>query len=197
MWNFFKKVILVLWISFTSLQLYSQKILTEKQKNGEYNSAQSKHSVNLELGGRSFIISTLAYEYKFTQHFSAGAGLGFNSFSSGNIIRNNNGQRETGNYLSLYSTHKAFGTYFIGRERHKLFITGGFTYFRKYERIVYPSETIKERVQVLKRNLGLGYQFSGRKMYYRLTAYYLELPNISRYFYANIPWLGLTLGYGF
>ncbi|MFY0674809.1 MAG: hypothetical protein JXQ87_15530 [Bacteroidia bacterium] len=179
-----------------SSQLYSQTIQTPKKdlKLIELK-ADSKHSINFELGGRSLIVGTFAYEYSLFPRFSIGAGLGLNSVSNGDIIRNNNGTRETGRYLDIYSTHKTFGTYFFGKDKHKVFVTAGFTYFRRYQRMVYPSEKIKDRAQVLKRNLGLGYQFSRKRLYGRATVYYLELPNISRYFVSSLPWLGLSIGW--
>lgn len=161
------------------------------------NDSRYKHSVNIEIGGRTLIIASLNYEYLIRDKVSIGAGWGLNSIDRGNIIRNNNGITETGDYFDIYSTVNFSGIYFIGEGKHKLLLTGGITHFWRHEKINYPSETIVSNESDTKWNAGVGYQFTRKRFYFRATAYCLALPQVSQYAPDYIPWLGLTLGYQF
>jgi hypothetical protein len=154
-----------------------------------------RHSINLEVGGRTLIIGSLNYEFLLYDRFALGVGVGLNSIARGQTIRNNEGVTETGRYFDVYSAHLFSGTYFIGKRKHKMLLTAGITNFRRYQKDVYPSETIVERAKSLQWNAGIGYQFTGRRMYFRSTAYFLALPNISVYAPDYLPWIGLTVGY--
>jgi hypothetical protein len=174
-------------------QLKAQESMNETVSNERDKTI--RHSVNLEVGGRTLIIGSLNYEFLLYDRFALGVGVGLNSISRGEIIRNNDGATETGNYFDLYSAHLFSGTYFIGKRKHKLLLTAGMTNFRSYQKEVFPSETIVERAKSLQWNAGIGYQFTGRRMYFRSTAYFLALPNISVYAPDYLPWIGLTVGY--
>lgn len=155
----------------------------------------SRHSINLELGGRTLIIGSLNYEFSVRRQFSLGVGLGLNSVARGGIIRNNGGVTEEGTFFDLYSAHMFYGNYFIGKNKHRLLLTMGISNFKSFSKTKYPSETLVKRDKDFQWNLGVGYEFTGERMYFRATAYFLALPNISIYAPDYLPWIGLTMGH--
>ena len=155
----------------------------------------SKHSIHVELAGRTFIWGSASYEYRLAEPFAIGAGLGILSILSGPITRNNNGSSETGNYLDMATSQMIYANYFIGKGYHKLYFTGGLTNFLFTYRNTYPSETVLLRESQLEWNAGIGYQLSLRKTYLRLTAYIITLSDSSPWFPEYLPWLGLSTGF--
>ncbi|MFK7783674.1 MAG: hypothetical protein AB8B56_01090 [Crocinitomicaceae bacterium] len=189
----FIKHCLFLIVMSASFQLSAQEHLDDEIS--ENRDRTFRHSINLEAGGRTLIMGSLNYEFLLYDRFALGVGIGFNSIARGEIIRNNNGVTETGTYFDLYSSHLFSGTYFVGKGKHKMLITAGITNFRRYDKVVYPSETIIGRAKDLQWNAGIGYQFTSKRMYFRTTAYFLALPNISIWAPDYLPWIGLTAGY--
>ena len=189
----FGKRLILFFAIFSFFQLNAQTSTTDKNDNKRDKTV--RHSINLEAGGRTLIIGSLNYEFLLYDRLALDVGIGFNSMSRGEVIRNNNGVTETGTYFDLYSAHLFSATYFIGKRKHKILLTAGTTNFRRYDKDVYPSETIVERDKSLEWNAGIGYQFTGERMYFRATAYFLSLPNISVYAPDYLPWIGLTIGH--
>lgn len=182
-----------------TLQLGSSHLYGQPQSYNDYYdstfSKQSKHSINLELGGRILFIATLNYEYSLTDRLTISGGWGINSIDRSEIIRNNNGVTEKGQYFGLYSAAPISGMYLFGKYRHRLLLTTGLTYYWRHETMKYPSEKIVESAYDVQWNAGIGYQLTGMRTYLRTTMYCLALPNISRYAPSYLPWLGVCLGY--
>ena len=156
--------------------------------------AQERHSLNLELGGRTLLFGSLNYEYQILDKVSIGGGLGVINLSRGQITRDNGGMDETGNYLDISTSQMLYGNYFMGRNKHKMLLTAGLTNFLQTYRNTYPSETVIGRDLQVQWNAGLGYQFTGKQNYFRLTGYVLKMPQPSGWFPPYIPWFGLTTG---
>ncbi len=163
--------------------------------NAQVNQTGGKHALNIELVGRAFLFGSFNYEYALTNQISLGGGLGLGNIQAGDITRDNNGIPENGRYFDMSSTQMIYGNYFIGKHKHKLYFTAGATNFLIVNRNKYPSETEFFVEPKLEWNLGLGYQFSGARTYYRLTAYCISLPDDSSFFPKYLPWLGLSMGY--
>jgi hypothetical protein len=154
----------------------------------------SKHSVNIEILGRTIIWSSVNYEYKIMNNLSIGSGLGFTNSLKGDIIRDNNGIPETGRYLDIGTTQMIYGNYFIGKPKHQFFFTGGLTHFLMVYKRKYPSETEYSAESQIKWNVGMGYQLSGKQTYFRFTAYCIRMPDPSGWFPEIIPWAGVSMG---
>ena len=154
----------------------------------------SKHSLVAELGGRTFIFGSLSYEYRLCNKLFLGAGLGVQGVSIGDITRLNDGNPETGNYVDVGTSQMIYANYFVGKMKHKLLITGGLTHLFFTSKNRYPSETELFKESFLSPNLGLGYQFTGTKSFFRFTAYVMKLPE-SDFFSSFWPWAGISYGY--
>lgn len=167
----------------------------EVQKNSnESVSIHDKHLINVELIGRSFVFGSINYEYSIKECFSLGIGLGINNLLISDITRLNNGVQEQGDLLEAATTQMIYGNYFIGKNRHKLFFTAGISNFLQAERQKYPSETVTFTEAELEWNAGIGYQLSGKKIKFRITAYVLALPGEATFFPKYLPWIGLSIG---
>ncbi len=154
----------------------------------------SKHSMLFELAGRGFIFGSLNYEYALSKSFSLGAGLGVAVIQSGQITRDNNGVPEEGRFLDSSTTQMIYGTYFLGKGKHQFLMTAGFTNFLATNRNKYPSETERSKESFGKWNAGLGYQFMRGKKFFRITGYCLSFVDVSEFFPAYLPWLGISFG---
>ena len=155
----------------------------------------SKHSIVTEIGGRTFILGSLNYEYAIHKRISLGGGTGLIGIQRGGITRDNNGAPEDGKYFDASSTQMIYGNYFIGKDKHKLFFTVGATNFLFTYRNKYPSGTELSRELQLEWNAGIGYQFSHKRLYYRLTGYCISMPEPSAWFPKYMPWAGLSIAY--
>lgn len=189
MMPFFYRYILLLFLSMNWIEIYAQ--------NNPNSSKTRKESINLELAGKSPILASLCYEYAVKPQFSLGAGLGVGLISNGEITRTNNGASETGKYLDAATSQLLYANYFIGKSKHKLLITGGVTHLLASSRNKYSSETERFFDSNFLPNVGLGYQLTGRRTLFRLTAYGLRLPEPSGWFPRNLPWGGISFGYRF
>lgn len=173
-----------------SYSLFSQQKETKQV-------AQKKHALNIELLGRTFLFGSFNYEYSITSNFSLGAGLGVLQLQQGNITRSNQSLPEQGRYFDAVTTQMFYVNYFLGKNRHKGIVSAGVTNLLTFGRNKYPSETEVYSSSIFGANLGLGYQFNSDKMYYRLMAYCLTMPQPSTWFPSVIPWAGLSVGYRF
>ena len=158
---------------------------------------EKKHALNIELLGRTCLFGSFNYEYSITPKFSIGAGIGLLNLQQGNITRSNQPLPEQGRYLDAVTTQMFYVNYFLGKNRHKGIVSAGVTNLLTLGRNKYPSETEVYSSSVLGANLGLGYQFTSDKMYYRLMAYCLTMPQPNTWFPSVIPWAGLSVGYRF
>ena len=149
----------------------------------------------MEAFGRTFFFGSFNYEYSIIPNFSLGAGIGVLQLQQGNITRNNQSLSEQGRYFDAVTTQMIYVNYFFGKNRHKGIFSVGGTNLLTLGRNKYPSETESYSSSILLPNLGLGYQFSSKKMYYRLMAYCLYMPQPSTWFPSVIPWAGLSVGY--
>lgn len=156
---------------------------------------ESKHTLHVEIGGRTFIWGSMNYEYALGRRMAVGGGLGMINFMSGDIIRANNGTTEKGNYLDIATTQMIYGNYFLGKNRHQVYFTGGLTHFLVTNRNKYPSETVFSAEALLEWNAGIGYQFSGKRFFFRVTGYCISMPGPSDWFPEYMPWAGVSVGY--
>ena len=156
---------------------------------------RSKHSLNLESFGRSFLFGSLSYEYSINRSFSAGIGLGLAYVGAGEILRSNNGEPESGRYFETASSQMIYGMYFLGPNRHRLLLTAGLTNFLTTDRYSYPSEVHRSADAQIEWNAGLGYQFLWPRVNLRLIGYVISLPDPHGWFPKYMPWAGLTVGY--
>jgi hypothetical protein len=195
-YSFFRTVILIAGYVFFTMQGASAQEIQKVDKTlfVTENDSGSRHSVHVEILGRTFIFSSINYEYSLSSSTSLGLGLGLMSILAGDIIRNNNGTNEEGRYLDMATTQMIYGNYFIGKRKHKMYFTGGLTNFLITSRNTYHSDKELYRELHVDWNAGLGYQFSSSKTFYRLTAYVVGLPGPSAWFPKNMPWVGLTIG---
>ena len=152
-----------------------------------------KHSIHLEIGGRAFLFGSLNYEYAFLNRFSFGGGLVLLNISRGE----KNNTAETGKYFDMASSQTIYGNYFVGKNKHKLLLTAGFTNYSSFNRNKYPSKTETYNETSLGFNGGVGYQATGNKTFFRVTLYGLNLPESNGFFPIYIPWIGLNTGIKF
>lgn len=188
-------------ISFLTL-CFSEVVAQEERNSvsalsGEETSPDQKHFIHTELGGRTFIFGSLNYEYAVLQNVSVGVGLGMINLQRGEITRSNNGVQEIGSYFDLGTTQMVYGNYFIGGDKHQLLLTAGVTHFFLSYKNKFPSETLKTRNSQILWNAGVGYQYSTKKWYYRLTGYCIQMPQPSGWFPKYMPWGGVSIGYKF
>lgn len=183
------KIIQTLFIFF----LFSFSFFSQQKEIKQVD--QKKHALNIELLGRTFFFGSFNYEYLITPNFSLGAGLGVLQLQQGNITRSNQSLLEQGRYFDAVTTQMIYVNYFLGKNRHKGVVSVGATNLLTFGRNKYPSETEVYSSSILSLNLGLGYQFSSKKMYYRLMAYCLSIPQPNPWFPSVIPWAGLSVGY--
>lgn len=167
----------------------AQSLIQEKTS-----STENQHSICLEIGGRTFVFGSVNYEYQLNEKVSFGGGLGIISLGRGAITRSNNGVPETGDYFDLSSSQMVSGNYFIGKKKNKLYFTSGLTVFSFIDRRKYPSEKETFIDAQLKWNIGVGYQYSGEKMYLRVTGYCLNMPEPNSWFPEYMPWAGISTG---
>jgi hypothetical protein len=153
------------------------------------------HSFHVEIAGRTFIFGSVNYEYALNRKFSVGTGLGVISILAGEIIRDNGGITETGNYLDVSTAQMIYGNYFIGKNRNQLVLTAGATNFLATYRNRYPSETVRSAEAQLEWNAGIGYQYSANQFFFRVTGYILSMPGPSDWFPEYIPWGGISTGW--
>lgn len=178
---------------FISLQITSQKnIEINKEK------LESKHSLNLELIGRTFVFSSINYEYSLHEKITLGTGLGVLYVESRDITRDNNGLAENGRYFDITLSQMIYANYFIGKNKHKVFFTAGLSNFSSFNRNKYPSETQFSNENTFSWNTGIGYQYNKEKIYFRLTGYLLRIRAFSESLGIDfLPWGGTTIGYRF
>lgn len=175
--------------------LHAQFVYCQTDKDITLLSYKSKHSVNIELIGRTIIFGSVNYEYALLDQLSIGGGLGLISFLNGNITRSINGETEEGKYFDTSTSQLLFANYFLGRGKHQCIITAGvtgflFTYHRRY-----PSENTNSSEFQIQWNTGVGYQYSAKSFYYRATAYLISMPEPTGWFPRYIPWIGFSIGY--
>jgi len=184
-----KKLISVtlLLLTFSLHHLVAQELSAEIDK-------KSRHSLNIEIFGRTIIWGSLNYEYSFLKNLSIGSGLGFSNCISGNIIRYDNGIQETGKYLDLGTSQMLYGNYFYGKSKHQILFTAGLTNFMMIYKRKYPSGNDNTIENQIKWNAGLGYQFSGNNTFFRLTLYCIRMPDSSGWFPEIIPFAGISIG---
>ena len=140
------------------------------------------------------MMGSFNYEYMLHKQISIGCGLGLIYINRGEITRNNNGTSEIGKSLDIGSTQMIYGNYFIGKNKNKLFVTGGITNFLLTNRNKYPSETELFRDSQLGWNAGVGGQFSAKRIYLRLTVYFMSMPEPNDFTGKYIPWIGISTG---
>lgn len=172
-----------------------EKILEYDEELSDEEIIKSKHSLYAELGGRTFIFGSVNYEFALLEKLSIGVGLGVIGFYSGEISRNNNGSSEDGRYLDTSTSQMIYANYFFGKDKNKLLLTAGLTNFLATSRNTYPSETERFSDSFVRWNAGLGYQFTKKRKYFRITAYLLSLTEDSDFFPDYLPWLGLSFGF--
>ena len=189
--KFFTSGLLILAFQSISAQDPIEKSTPQSEK---YFNQDSKHFVHIELGGRTCIYGSLNYEYALYKQISLGFGIGLINFYKGDIIRNNNGNSETGKYLDIIGSQMIYGNYFIGKNKHQLHLTAGLTNVLFTSRNRYPSETESWSESQLEWNAGIGYQLSFKKTYLRLTGYCISLPEPSGWFPKYMPWIGISMG---
>lgn len=78
--------------------------------------------------------------------------------------------------------------------KNKLFITGGLTNFLFTDRTKFPSETYLLIDSQLEWNAGVGWQFSAKRIYLRLTVYFMSMPEPTELTGKYIPWIGISTG---
>ena len=177
---------------FCVVNLFSQQVLFAQDTD-----SSNKHSLNVEALGRSIIWSSFNYEYQLSLRFSLGTGLGFTGFQRGIIMRDNNGIQESGRYFDVQSSQMIFANYFLGEKKHKLLFTAGLTNFWSWSRNEFDSETEFFSNTQIRWNFGLGYHYSGERMFFRFTGYAVRMPEPIGWFPKIFPWLGITLGHRF
>jgi hypothetical protein len=183
-----KSIHVTVMLIFPALQhLSAQESVTETEKI-------SKHSLNIEILGRTIIWGSLNYEYKILKSISIGSGLGFTNILKGEIFRDNGGVPETGKYLDIGTSQMIYANYFPGKNKHQLFFTAGLTNFMMIYRKKFTSGTDYSVESQVKWNAGIGYQFSGNKTFFRFTAYCIRMPDPSGWFPEIIPWAGISIG---
>lgn len=182
-------------IALGILILISQHVDAQDIQYKNETESSNRHSINVELLGRTFLFSSVNYEYAINTKFSLGTGLGLVSLQRGDITRNMNGVPETGRYLDLASTQMIYGNYFVGSDKHKLVLTAGLTNFLISSRNTYPSDTELSSEINIEWNAGLGYQYNLEQLYFRLSGYVISLPEPSAWFPKYMPWVGLSIGY--
>ncbi|MBM78811.1 MAG: hypothetical protein CL846_10045 [Crocinitomicaceae bacterium] len=177
-----------------STQIISQNI---EENKAEINNC--KHSLNIELIGRTFVFSSINYEYNISNKLALGTGLGLLYLGSGEISRNNNGIVENGNYFEMSLSQMLYANYFfLGNNKNKIFITAGISNFQTISRNKYPSETEISNTNSFNWNTGLGYQYNKEKIFFRLTGYVLRIKSFSDALGIDgLPWAGVTIGYKF
>lgn len=184
-------------LATTLILLFSSISFGQTDLLSKDNNPQGKHSLNLELLGRTFIFNSFNYEYTIKDNISLGAGFGVFSVLRGTIMRDNNGQTETGKYFDTGTSQMLYANYFIGRNKHKLLFTAGITNFLNTYRNTYPSETVVQWDSQLEWNAGIGYEYSTNKTFLRATAYCISMPDPTGWFPKYMPWGGLSVGYRF
>lgn len=157
--------------------------------------SQKKQAMVLEVGGKTLIFGSLAYERNLRPSFSLGVGVGVLNVASGDIIRDLNGSNERGRYFESATSQFLYGNYFWGGPNHQGFVTIGLTHFLLSDRQNYPSERLHHIDSDLEGNLGLGYQLDKGKLFFRATAYVLSLRGNSAYIPDYLPWAGLSMGW--
>lgn len=167
--------------------LFAQEVFDTKPK---------KQSLHVELLGRSIIFASLNYEYSFSNNLSLGAGVGFGAFQSGDISRNVNGNRQEGRYFDANTSQTLFANYFIGKTKNRFLLTGGLTNLLMTSRNKYPKEVENSLENSVHWNAGFGYQVNKPKVFYRITAYAVDLPE-SDFLPTVAPWLGFAVGFRF
>lgn len=183
--------LLIILVNGSSAQESNEEIVTAQNDRD----MSVKHSLFGEIGGRTFFFGSFNYEFQLHKRISVGTGIGLINVQQGDIYRVFNSIEEKGRYLDVATTQMVFGNYFIGQNKHKLIITAGVTNFLFLNRNKYPSETVRSNESELEWNAGLGYQFSSKVMFYRLSGYVLSIPGSSDWFPKYIPWAGITIGW--
>jgi hypothetical protein len=158
---------------------------------------EKKHSVHIEGFGRSIIWMSFNYEYQIIKNISLGTGFGFTDLSSGVIMNDSNGVIESGRYTELLTSQMIFANYFVGKKQHRLYLTAGLSNFWSWTRHKFDSGSNVFSDAQVRWNAGIGYHYSGQKMYFRLTGYVLRLPEPTGIFPRIAPWVGVSLGYKF
>ena len=182
----FKIFMLLLFVLQAEHLLFAQDVAEEK-----------RNSVHIEGFGRSIIWMSLNYEYQIIKNISLGTGFGFTHLSSGIIMQDNGGVIEAGRHTELLTSQMVFANYFLGKKHHKLYLSAGASNFWSWSRHKFASGTqVFSDAQVLW-NAGIGYHYSGQKMFLRLTGYVLRLPEPPGIFPRIVPWIGISLGYKF
>lgn len=173
---------------------FGQDLTQNTTRSAETLNHDSKHRLFAEVGGRTLVFGSVNYQYTLGKNFAVGAGLGLANVQSGTISRVTNGNPETGDYLELATSQMIFGNYFVGGDRHKLLLTAGLTNFLISGRNKYPSETVRFLDSQVEWNAGIGYHLELNKLFLRVTAYCLSLPDPTGWFPKYIPWAGVTAG---
>ena len=186
-----KITLMLLLTVFFDQYIYSQEAVVAA------NSKQKRHSINIEALGRTFIFGSVNYEYTLHKKLSIGAGFSILSASRSSTVRANNGFEESGIFSSLVSTQMIYGNYFVGKGKHKLLLTAGATGLLSNARSKFPSETLKSHSLSFHGNMGIGYNYLGDNVYYRLTVYCLQLPDLAGWFPRLMPWIGTSVGFRF
>ena len=160
-------------------------------------STSSKHSISFEALGRSIVWGALNYEYQLASRFSLGLGFGYSNSGAGQINRIDDGSPEIGRYLDISSSQMLFVNYFIGQNKHQLLITSGLTNFWAWSRQKFPSETLNSSDLQIRWNVGLGYQYTKNKFFFRASAYAIRMPEPTGWFPPIFPWIGVSGGFRF
>ncbi len=123
--------------------------------------------IDIEILTRTFVFSSINYEYSLSRNTSLGVGIGLICILGGDILRDNNAAPEEGRYLDVGSTQMIYGNYFFGKRNHKVYLTGGLTNFLITSRNTYQSETELSRELPLDWNTGMGCQSGINSNFFR------------------------------
>jgi len=175
----------------------SMQITSQKDEELKEEIIENKHSLNLEIIGRTLVFSSINYEYNISEKLTLGTGLGLIYVGNGCISRNNNGVVENGNYFDISLSQMLYANYFLmGNNKNKIFITAGISNFQTISRNKYPSETEISNNNSFNWNTGIGYQYNKEKIFFRLTGYVLRIKSFSDALgVGGLPWGGISVGY--
>lgn len=195
--NFLKYGILTLLVCVSHGLLAQLPNANRDLLSSEESEPESKHCIHAEFGGRTFLILSLNYEYALYERISIGGGFGLINLRSSEQLQYVNGVLEKGSGFSFGSSQMIYGNYFIGEKKNKLFFTLGLTHFLFIDNSKFPSGNTSTTDSQLNGNVGVGYQFSGQKVFFRLTGYCIGLPEPTGWFPKYMPWAGVSTGFKF
>lgn len=154
--------------------------------------SENRHTVHLELMGKSVYFGTLTYEFDVRPNFSVGTGWGFMDVYSGKYFTHN--MRE-GRYFELILTNQHYALHrFFYRGRHRLITQYGFTIQNRLNFVQFNEGGLQfSNHPFFVPFAGAGYEFRSEKLYVRVPLYVAWI-GVSDWFPALMPWFGVSVG---